>query len=322
LPRALDALTHDDLRAFVDAKLAAGYHASTLRRQLKMLRAHYRRLAIADEIKWSAYAVVRSVELPPDTTRSEPHPYSADQIEGLWALLDERWPKLAPDRESYWIKRWRDGRSPYSRIRVHAIRCQLNAIIALALHCGLRKSEILALDERSMHPDNEGVVVWHGAAPWNGGYREVPYRDAARELIAPWMDLRSVIAPGHDRAWLNLHARTTVRERMTDFTFSSLLGTYIGPRWTFRRLRDTCALRWVQERVDALELVGRLGAAVSSIDPFLALAPLTSEETIELAKQCEPEFLRLTGVQTCESPAVEYNRRWPNLHASRCQNGA
>ena len=168
-PRPLAELSADDLRAFVDAKLAAGFHASTLRRQLKMLRAHYRRLCIAGEITWTTYAAVRSVELPPDTTLSAPHPYTPEQIAGLWALLDERWPKLPPEREWYWVKRWRDGRSPYSRIRAHAIRCQLDAIIALALHCGLRKSEILALDERSMHPDNEGVVVWDGAAAWNGG---------------------------------------------------------------------------------------------------------------------------------------------------------
>lgn len=60
-------------------------------------------------------------------------------------------------------------------------------------------------------------------------------------------------------------------------------------------LRDTCALRWVQERVPALELVGLLGLAVSSIDPFLALAPITNEELIESAKRCEPEFSRLLG---------------------------
>jgi hypothetical protein len=115
----------------------------------------------------------------------------------------------------------------------------------------------------------------------------VPYSDEARQLIAPWMSLRSVIAPDHDRAWLNPHARTTVREPMTDFTFGNLLGTYAGPGWTFRRLRDTCALRWVQERVPALELVDRLGLAVSSIGAYLALAPITTEEMGEAFKRCE-----------------------------------
>jgi len=137
-----------------------------------------------------------------------------------------------------------------------------------------------------------GVVVWEAGEAWIGGYREVPYSDEARELIAPWMSLRSVIAPGHDRALLNLHAGPTVRQPMTEFTFSRLLGTYIGPGWTFRRLRDTCALRWVQERVPVLELVDRLGLAVSSIDRFLALAPITTKELAESA------LMRLMGRRT------------------------
>jgi integrase len=179
-PRPVADVTGNDVRAFVDAKLAAGYHASTLRRQLKMLRAHYRRLYLAGQATADTYVGVRSVELPPDTTLSGPNPYTPEQIDGLWALLDERWPRLPPDNERRWLGRWRDGRSPYSRIRRHAIRCQLDAIIALALHCGLRKSEILRLDERSMDTDNESVVVWDGGAAWGGGCREVPYSDATR----------------------------------------------------------------------------------------------------------------------------------------------
>jgi integrase len=294
-PRSLAELGAGDLLGFVDAKLASGFHASTIRRWLVMLRAHYRRLCDGGAVTASTYFAVRSVELPPDTTHEGPNPYTPEQIDGLWRLLDCRWPKLPSDNAQRWLNRWRDGRSPYSRIRVHAIRCQLDAIIALALHCGLRKSEILRLDERAMHPDNEGVVVWEAGAPLNGGCREVPYSGEARELIAPWMNLRSMIAPDHDHAWLNLHARTTVREPMAEHSFSRLLGTYVGPGWTFRRLRDTAALRWVQERVPLLELVERLGSAVSSIDPFLALAPITTEELLEWVKRCEPEFNRLLG---------------------------
>jgi site-specific recombinase XerC len=71
-PRPLADPTADDLRAFVAAKLGAGYHASTLRRQLKMLRAHYRRLYVAGGATAATYVGVRSVELPPDTTLSGP----------------------------------------------------------------------------------------------------------------------------------------------------------------------------------------------------------------------------------------------------------
>lgn len=68
-PHPLDGVTEHDLRSFVDAKLAAGYHASTLRRRLKMLRAHYRRLYLAGDATPDTYLALRSVELPPDGVR-------------------------------------------------------------------------------------------------------------------------------------------------------------------------------------------------------------------------------------------------------------
>jgi hypothetical protein len=46
-------------------------------------------------------------------------------------------------------------------------------------------------------------------------------------------------------------------------------------------LRNTRALHWVKERVPALEVVDRLVLAVSSIDRFLGLAPITWEELRE-----------------------------------------
>jgi len=138
-PQPLGDLAANGLRAFVATKLAAGHHASTLTRQLKMLRAYYRRLCDAGQVHREHLPRVRSVELPLDTTLSVPRPYTPEQVAELWRLLDEHWPKLPPEQEWRWVGRWRDGRSPYSRIRAHAIRCQLDAIIALALHCGLRK---------------------------------------------------------------------------------------------------------------------------------------------------------------------------------------
>ena len=48
----------------------------------------------------------------------------------------------------------------------------------------------------------------------------------------------------------------------------------------------------------ALELVDRLGLAVSSVGRFLALAPITNEELIESVKRCEPALMRLIGART------------------------
>jgi integrase len=76
---------------------------------------------------------------------AEPRPYTRNELRALQATLDERWPKLPHEDAEKWLPRFSEGRSPYSRVRVHAISTQLDAIIALALHMGLRRSEIFKL---------------------------------------------------------------------------------------------------------------------------------------------------------------------------------
>jgi hypothetical protein len=63
-------------------------------------------------------------------------PYNRTQLRALQATLDERWPKLPREEADRWLHRVKEGRSPYSRVRVHAIRCQLDCIVALALQLG------------------------------------------------------------------------------------------------------------------------------------------------------------------------------------------
>jgi hypothetical protein len=46
--------------------------------------------------------------------------------------------------------------------------------------------------------------------------------------------------------------------------------------------------------------------AVSSIDPFLALAPLTNEELMESAKRCEPELMPLMARRTREQQDLRH----------------
>jgi integrase len=66
-------------------------------------------------------------------------------------------------------------------VRVHAVRCQLDAIVALALHTGLRRAEIFALDVACLHHLNYGVVVRDKDGSFDGRCREVPLTDAARQ---------------------------------------------------------------------------------------------------------------------------------------------
>jgi integrase len=186
--------------------------------------------------------------------------------------LDERWPKLPPDEADRWLRGVKDGRSPYARVRVHAIRCQLNAIIALALHLGLRRAEIFRLDIRCVHHDNHGVVGADPSGSFDGKCREVPLTDAARLAVHECIVCRYYLNTAHQFPWLNLHAERTRADPMTRHTFDKLLLTYVGPGWTLKRLRDTCAAGWVRNGMPLEYLRQLLG--LSRIEDTLAYARL------------------------------------------------
>jgi integrase len=201
-----------------------------------------------------------------------PQPYNRTQLRALRAIIDARWPMLAPDEADRWLRRVKEGKSPYSRVRVHAIRCQLDAIIALALHLGLRRAEIFRLDIRCVHYDNHGVVVPDKSGSLDGKCREIPLTDAARLAIHEWIVCRYYLNAYHLGPWLNLHAERTKADQMTRHTFDKLLLTYIGTGWTLKRLRDTCAAGWVRSGMPLEYLRQLLG--LSRIEDTLPYARL------------------------------------------------
>jgi integrase len=261
------AISGEALQRFLDAKIAAGTHPNTVRKQLTTLRAHYRREYERGRISADVLLAVLSVKPPIGSSRRpQPQPYRRKELSALWATLDERWPMLDEDEAWYWLRRWLDGRSPYSRIRTHAIRCQLEAIVALALYCGLRRREIFQLDLEAIHDDNAYVVVWRDqSSAWTGDeYRVVPYTDSARAHIAPWCLIRTRLAPPRSRAWRSLHAEPTARDPMSRHTFDRLLRTYIGRGWSLSRLRATCAVSWAKAGLLPEHLRQLLGTPRSS----------------------------------------------------------
>jgi hypothetical protein len=112
------------LTGFLDAKLAAGAHPNTVRTYVGMLRAYYRREYESERISGDLLLAVLSVKPPRESSRrAQPQPYRHKELAAMWSRLEERWPKLPDDEAWHWIGRWREGRSPYSHIRTHAIRC-------------------------------------------------------------------------------------------------------------------------------------------------------------------------------------------------------
>ena len=80
-------------------------------------------------------------------------------------------------------------------MRVHAISTQLDAIIALALHLGLRRSEIFRLSVNDLHYENACVVVRSGT----GELRGVPWTSRAHFAVHNWLKCRDQLGADHDR---------------------------------------------------------------------------------------------------------------------------
>lgn len=164
------------------------------------------------------------------------------------------------ERARKFARRWQKGDTPYSRIRKHAIRLQLDAVISLALHGGLRRREILALHVDDLHYDNAYIVVWSGER-WNSSYREVPYTEEARAAVRAWLDFRACMGVKHDAPWLNLWATKTARDPLGPDTFAKLLSAYVAPNLSYRRLRHTCGIAWLKAGMKLWEVQRFLGHA-------------------------------------------------------------
>jgi len=229
------------------ARVARGDGPGTLRKTRAIMRAYFEWAYRERVIDAETLLAVRAVRSPVVSSRAaKPQPYRPSELKAMRIALDEKWPKLAEDEVWKWLYRYRDGRSPYSRVRTHVLRCQLDAIIALALHLGLRRREIFALDIFTAHSDNDELIVWTDSERSVEKCRAVPVTEGERAAMSAWLDCRYAIAPEHKQLWLNVHAESMNRQPMTAEGFNRVLATYIGRGWSLKRLRDTCAAAWVR----------------------------------------------------------------------------
>lgn len=242
-PSRLLAADGEQLTAFLAHRAAEGRCASTIRKERAMLLSFfswaYGRRLISAEAQLSLRGTPTQAG---SYSSARPRPYTRGELRRLRGLLDERWPRRDDDDVQHLIERWHRGTGRYARFRVHAIRLQLEAIIALALYCGLRRSELAASTADDVHPDNAYVV----ARKRDGSVRAVPYPDTARSPVAAWLSLREAIGPEHNMPWLALWAEPTCSEQMSEDSLSRVLTTYIGDGWALTRLRQTCGVCWLR----------------------------------------------------------------------------
>jgi integrase len=100
------------------------------------------------------------------------------ELRSLQATLDQRWPKLLHDEAVTWLMRFKESRSPYSRVRSHVIRAQLECVVSLALQMGLRRGEIFRASVHDIDPGNFGAVAWDSTRSVERA-REVPWTSGA-----------------------------------------------------------------------------------------------------------------------------------------------
>ncbi len=243
----------------MESRRLEGLSVNTLRKERQLALGFYSWAQQAGLVDSRTHETIKAIPPPAlSTGRVKPDPYSPKELRIMMREFENRWPLLPILHFAKTAERWREGRASYKAIRNHAIRLQLGAIVALALHGGLSRREIFGLDLNDAHYDNENLIVWRGAR-WTSERREVPFTRESRETVAAWIECRSAIGPKNDRIWLNLWSESTANEPMASGTFDKVLMNYLGAEWSFRRLRHTAGTSWLQAGLSVWELQKLLG---------------------------------------------------------------
>lgn len=275
--RSLAQATADDFAAYL-AQLTKRYHVNTVRKQGNMIRAYFnwgfsRRLYTADTLLG-----VKAVKNPRGASgRTNPRPYTRTQVRAFWRELDYRYPLMSPERYTRMIGRYFRGTSRASRLYRHGMHLQLEAIVRLALDCGLRRSEIFGLKPDDLHYDNAYLVIRGKADPTTGKpkYRRVPFTGTAREAVKAWLHHRTLLLrPSHDSTWVSLWP-TALGKPMWESRFQHLLNEAMGG-WELHRFRHTCATAWLRAGMPLERVQELLGHA--TINQTLAYAEVATED--------------------------------------------
>lgn len=287
------AATADHLRSYLAGKIANGQHPNTVARKNKMIRPFYQWAFDVRLIDGDTLMRMRGVPHPKGSSnRGTPRPYSAKELQSWREALDSRWPMVNPK----WWPRVAKGSSRYKRVASEVMRTQIECVVALALHGGLRRREIFHLSLDDMHPDNAYVVVRQRARVANGKdhLREVPFTEGLREAVTRWLAMRERIGVTHDSPWIVAVANVpdgVWLQPMRFARFAELLTT-VG-RWELHRFRHTSATNWLRAGVP-IELVSRyLGHA--TIQQTLVYAELVREDIQTAVERNEARFTRLIG---------------------------
>lgn len=283
---ALEDIESSDIRAFLSDLLDDGEHPNTVTKKLGMIKPWFGWAWEAKLIDGDRLMGVQRIKRPRGARPALPKPYSRKEIGQFWDDLATAWPEAS---DLYW-QRWRNGTSRYSRIAQHAMRIELEAIVALALHCGLRRQEIFNASIDDIHYDNAYVVVRYAKDHENGGkFREVPHTEFSRNKVERWLELRTELAPSHQSPWLSLAPNQPDGNWLNPMSaerFSELMRT-VGP-WELHRFRHTCGTEWLRA-IGRLEIVSRL-LGHATVQQTLGYAEIMRDDLHEAVGKAEAAF--------------------------------
>lgn len=300
--RDISESTYQDFQRFAGLLVAKGYHVNTVRKKLNQIRPFFSWAYAAGVITAEQYMSLRQVKDPRGaTSTSTPDPYTRAELTEFWQALERRFPKLpSRGRGSQAIARWEAGIGPWGRVHRHAMRLQLDAMIRLALDCGLRRSEIFNLELKDLHYDNEYLVVWRAAKGKKGirVQQAVPMTTELRQALYSWLELRAKMKPQHDRPWLSCWA-SVANHPMWWTRFASLLQETIGPQWRWHRFRHTCATEWLRAGME-LEIVSKL-LGHATIQQTLCYAEILKGDLMKHMNKHESTFNTATGPEVANA---------------------
>jgi len=279
--------TASEVKQYLASLKERGLHDNTIRKNLNLLKPFFGWAWEANLIDADRLMELQRVA-PPRKSESSglPRPYSRKELARFREEFDRRWPKVHP---KFW-KRWRKGTSRFRRIQPEAMRIQIEAIVALALHCGLRQHEIFLASVDEIHFDNAYVVVSHGKG---GKTREVPHTETSRAAVKAWIEIRAELKPKHDHLWLSLAWEEVAANAMHWTRFKGILLT-IGD-WQLHRFRHTAGTEWLRA-TRRIEIVQKL-LGHSNIQQTLGYAKLVRDDLHDAIEKSELKFEASVGAE-------------------------
>ena len=276
--KSIEEATDNDLRAWMVALLDEGRKASTVGWYLSMVLPFYQWCWQHQLIDSDRLMRIRRVNPPRGSRNGKPRPYSRKDLDRMWRELEAKFPHASEAR----LKRWARGTAGFrGDLRRHAMRVQLDAMIELALVCGLRRNEIYVLSVDDCHPDNGYIVVHGKRSDQHDRTREVSYPDSTRQAIRAWLRIRAQLKPEPGLPlWLSITGPDPAAGLST-FRMAEILQSFGD--WQLHRLRHTCATERLRAGMPLERLQEFLGHA--NIQTTQVYTHVTDKQLREIHKR-------------------------------------